>query len=51
MVLHPNNNYVVNIYVVYKLDTINNTRNTDHTIQNALFGAVKITKNSDISKK
>ena len=49
-VLHPNNNNVVNIYIVYKLDTINNTRNTDYTIQNALFGAVKITKNDDISK-
>ena len=49
-VLHPNNDNVVNIYIVYKLDTINNTRNTDYTIQNALFGAVKIIKNSDISK-
>ena len=49
-VLHPNNNNVVNIYTVHKLYTINNTRNTDYTIQNALFGAVKIIKNSDISK-
>ena len=49
-VLHPNNNNVVNIYIIYKLDTINNTRNTDYTIQNALFGAVKITKNSGILK-
>ena len=49
-VLHPNNNNAVNIYIVYKLDTINNTRNTDYTIENTLFGAVKITKNSDISK-
>ena len=49
-VLHPNNNNVVNIYIVCKSDTINNTRNTDYTIQNALFGAVKINKNSDISK-
>ena len=48
--LHPNKNNVVNIYIVYKLDTINNTRNTDYTIQNALFDAVKITKYSDISK-
>ena len=31
-VLHPNNNNVVNIYIVYKLDTINNTRNADYTI-------------------
>ena len=49
-VLHPNNNNVVNIYIVYKSDAINNTRNTAYTIQNALFGEVKITKNSDISK-
>ena len=49
--LHPSNNTVVNIYIVYRLDKINNTRNTDYTIQNALFSAVKITKNTtDISK-
>ena len=41
---------VVNIYIVYKLDPISSTRNTDYTIQNALFGAVKITKNTDIFK-
>ena len=35
---------VVNIYIVYKLDTIKPTRNTDFTIQNALFGAVIITE-------
>ena len=34
----------VNIYIVYKLDTIISTRNTDFTTQNALFGAVKITE-------
>ena len=31
----------VNIYIVYKLDTTKPTKNTDSTIQNALFGAVK----------
>ena len=35
---------VANIYIVYKLDTIKSNRNTDFTIQNALFGAVKITE-------
>ena len=40
------NNSVVNIYIVYKID---NNRNTDFTIQNALFGAVKITKDSNSS--
>ena len=38
-VIIPNNNNVINIYVVYKLDPISSTRNTDYTIQNALFGA------------
>ena len=50
-VLHPNNNKVVNISIFYGLYKISSTRNTDYTIQNALFGAIKITKNaSDISK-
>ena len=35
---------------MYKLDPISPTRNTDYTIQNALFGAIKITKNTDSSK-
>ena len=46
----PNNNNVINIYVVYKLDPISSTRNTDSTIQNASFGAMKIPKNTDSSK-
>ena len=50
-VLHPSNNTVVNIYIVYRLDKTSNTRNTDYTIQNALFGAVKITKDANDSSK
>ena len=50
-VLHPNNNKVVNIYIVYELYKISSTRNTDYTIQNALFGAIKITKNASDSSK
>ena len=34
----------LNICIVYKLDVIKSSRNTDFTIQNALFGAVKITE-------
>ena len=51
-IIIPNNKNknVINIYVVYKLDPISSTRNTDYTIQNALFGAMKITKNADYSK-
>ena len=41
---------VIKIYIVYKLDPIRSTRNTNYTIQNALFGAMKITKNTDSSK-
>ena len=50
IIIPSNNKNVVNIYVVYKLDPIISTRNTDYTIQNALFGAMKITKNTDYSK-
>ena len=49
-VLHPNNNNVVNIYIVYKLDPISFSRNTDYTIQNALLGAIKIIESADSSK-
>ena len=49
-VIVTNNNNVINIYVVYKLRPISSTRNTDYTIQNALFGVMKITKNTDSSK-
>ena len=49
-VIIPNNNNVINIYVVYKLYPISSTGNTDYTIQNALFGAMEITKNTNTSK-
>ena len=43
-------NNVINIYCVYKLDPILSTRDTTFTIQNALFGAMEITKTADTSK-
>ena len=49
-VIIRNNYNVINIYVVYKLDPIASRRDTTFTIQNALFGAMQITKNSDTSK-
>ena len=49
-VIIPNNNTVVNIYCVYKIDSIASTRDDTFTVQNALFGAVEITKNADTSK-
>ena len=47
---HVINKDVVNIYIVYKLDPIASSRDTTFTIQNALFGAMQITKNTDTSK-
>ena len=47
---HVINNNVVNIYVVYKLDPIASSRDDTFAIQNALFGAMQITKNTDTSK-
>ena len=40
-----NNDNIVNIYIVYLIDPISSSRNTDYTVQNVLFGGVKITKN------
>ena len=44
-VVYPHGS-VVNIYIVYKLDTINSLRNTAYIIQNALFVAVNITEDA-----
>ena len=33
--LRPNNDNIVNIYIVYLIDPISNSRNTDYTVQNA----------------
>ena len=47
--IHPNNNNVINIYIVYKIEPI--FRLSDYTVQNALFGGVKITKNATDTSK
>ena len=49
--IHPSNNKVVNIYIVYDLGFINNYKISVYTIQNALFGAMKITKNATNNPK
>ena len=46
---HVINDNVVNIYIVYKLDPIT-SKDTTFTIQNALFGAMQITKSAHTSK-
>ena len=45
-VIIPNNNNAINIYCIYKLDPIASSRDTSFTIQNALFGAMQITKSA-----
>ena len=47
----PNNNNAINIHCVYELDSIASSRDTSFTIQNALFGAMQITKNATDSDK
>ena len=37
---------MINIYIVYKLDPLASTRDKSFTIQNALFGAMQITKDA-----
>ena len=49
-VIIPNNDNVINIYCVYEIQHIASSRDTTFTIQNALFGAMQITKNADNSK-
>ena len=49
--LRPNNDNIVNIYIVYLIDPISNSRNTDFTVQNALFGGLKITENATNTSK
>ena len=55
-VLTSNNDYVINknvinIYIVYKLDPIASSRDTTFSVQNALFGAMQITKNATDNSK
>ena len=50
-VIIPNNNNAINIYCVYKLDPIASSRDTTFTIEDALFGAMQITKNATDNSK
>ena len=43
-----NHGPIVNIYIVYRLTP--GTRSTGITLENCLFGAVKLTENADIDK-
>ena len=49
-VITPNNNNMINICCVYKIDPIASSRDDIFTVQNALFSVMEITKNADTSK-
>ena len=49
--VHVANTNVVNICIVYKLDPLASTRDKSFTIQNALFGAMQISKNATDNSK
>ena len=49
-VIIPNNDNVINIYCVYEIQPIASSRDTTFPIQNALSGAMQITKNTDTIK-
>ena len=50
-VIIPNNDNVINIYCIYEIQPISSSRVTNFTIQNALFGAMQITKNATDNPK
>ena len=49
-IIIPNKNNVINVYCVYQIEPISSSRDDTFTVQNALFGAMQITKNADTSK-
>ena len=44
------NGKIVNIYTVYEINKNDNTRSSDPTLKNCLFGAVSLTKNANIDR-
>ena len=50
-VIIPNNSNAINIYFACELDSIASSRDTSFTIQNALLGAMQITKSATDSDK
>ena len=50
-VIIPNNDNVINIYCVYEIQPIASSRDTSFTMQNALFGAMQITKDATDNSK
>ena len=51
ILVKPNNNKVINVYIVYKLHPTSRFKSDTYTVQNALFRGVKITKNATDTSK
>ena len=51
ILVKPNKNKVIKVYIVYKLHPISRFRSDTYTVQNALFGGLKITKNATDTSK
>ena len=51
ILVKPNDNKVINVYIVYKLNPLSRLRSHTYTVQNALLGGVKITKNATDTSK
>ena len=47
----PNKDNAINIHCVYEIQPISSSRDTSFTVQNALFGAMQITKNATGNSK
>ena len=41
---------VVNLFIVYELDIFSQDLNSDFSLEGCLFGAIKLTQNSDLDK-
>ena len=51
ILVKPNDNKVINVYIEYKLYPISRFRSDTYTVQNALFGGVKLNKNATDTSK
>ena len=43
-------NFIINLHIVYELNTSQRNSNTNFTLKSCIFGTVKLTRNADKSK-
>ena len=44
------NNFILNLYIVYELNTWSRNPTNNFTLKSSLFGTIKLTRNADKSK-